>query len=155
MKKLFYCFLALSCFWMGSSHAKSVANEQTCRAMAYVEPGSAVEIRNKALLNAPAVARLHERQYLCVINQSDVEGWAKVKAVPFANGKNTLCKANEQNASCNEMANFKVAWFIKEPLGSACKLRTHHDSAGNIVTKASGSCATGWLQNQYIHYFAD
>lgn len=154
MKKLSFFFI-LFYFWANLVHAKT-ETEQTCRAMAYVEAGSAVEIRHKPSSDLPVVARLHERQYLCVLNkQHDAEGWTKVKATPFANGKNTLCTANEEKTSCNEVGNFEVTWFAKPPSGRACKLKTSHDSAGNVVTKVSGRCATGWLQNQYIHYFAD
>lgn len=144
-----------------SAHSK----QATCGALAYLDvPERYAAIRAKPNQNAKKIAKLRNRQYLCVVNNNaDNSDWLVVKAVPFLGGKNTLCERpsdypqnmDYKNSLCGQTANYPVVWLSKKhPSTKTCRLEEKTDEE-SIVWITRGTCATGWLPAKSVHYFAD
>ena len=144
-----------------SAHSK----QATCGALVYLDvPERYAAIRVKPNQNAKKIAKLRNRQYLCVVNNNaDNSDWLVVKAVPFLGGKNTLCERpsdypqtmDYQTSLCGQQANYTVVWMNKKhPSTKTCRLEQKIDEE-SIVWITKGTCATGWLPAKSVHYFAD
>ena len=151
-----------------SSHSK----QATCGALVYLDASERyTTIKAQPSQAAKSIAKLHDRQYLCVVKtDTEIPNWVLVKAVPFLNGRNDLCPlagdytkmTKYDDAKCGEMANYPVVWLSKQHLSTkSCRLISKPDAEGianggdDSVVYTKGVCATGWLPAELIHYFAD
>jgi hypothetical protein len=135
--------------------AQAKTTPQYCQALAYIDAGQSVVIRAHAKSNARRIAKLHDRQYICILSNADDNAtWTKIKAVPFANAKE-VCSSEDNQNLCSRMNNFSVKWLSKKPVGRNCRLKVTQDEGGQMVSQALGVCATGWLPSKHIRYFAD
>ena len=138
-------------------NAAIAGEEDLCSAMGYVDiVTKRVPLKAHPSQKAHSVVLIHKNQYVCILEQKSVAvHWIKVKAVPLADGSHGFCYPATLQSSCRKIGNFPAVWLSRKPQGSTCQLLVESDSEGNLVTRAKGVCATGWLQRKYVHQIAD
>lgn len=138
---------------------ENISHHRPCVSNLYVKVvGEWVDLKVLPDNNADTLAQLHNRQYLCEVSAE--RDWLFVMAVPFSDGTDTLCAADDPRAperDCNEMANFPIRWKSgKEQSTKDCHLTSELDKEGDmLMTYTTGNCAAGWLRKDQVFYFAD